>query len=66
MLRERTIDCSCKRSASLITSALFGLPIPATSTATLTDDVTDVKLFMGHYTSRLLKIGVHDEFLLVV
>src|ERR1700752_5086185 len=51
MLRECTIDCSCKRSASSIVNALFGLPIPATSLATLADAVACVKLIMGHYTS---------------
>jgi hypothetical protein len=53
MLRERTIDCSCRRSASLIVNPLFGLPIPATSPATLADAVARVKLSMGHYTRTL-------------
>ena len=51
MLRERTIACSCKRSASSIVKALFGLPIRATSPAIVADAVARVILLMGHYTS---------------
>jgi len=49
MLRERAIALNCSRSASLITTAVFGLPIRATSRCTLAD-LGRRELLMGHHT----------------
>src|SRR3984893_2208264 len=51
MLRERTSARRCRRSASPIANALFGLPILTTSPHTLADRYLFVTLLMGHYTS---------------
>jgi hypothetical protein len=55
MLCERTNARNCSRSGSLITNAVLGLPILATSLITVADLMANVKLLMGHHTSRLRK-----------
>jgi hypothetical protein len=63
MLCERTNARNCSRSGSLITNAVLGLPILATSLITVADLMANVKLLMGHHTSRLRKNRVFERFL---
>ena len=56
METERDRNRTCTRSASLITNAVFGLPIRVTSHCTLADLIAYVKLLMGHYVGGL-RIG---------
>jgi hypothetical protein len=58
MLCERTNARNCSRSGSLITNAVLGLPILATSLITVADLMANVKLLMGHHTSHIVTLEI--------